>query len=172
MVVAGGASRAWLYALPTLVFVLVLFVWPLLSGRPDVGESTGRCSPGTRASTSRQLRSVNNNPLFWPAVEFTLKYTVLATVLLIGLGLGLALLVQESSRWNGMLRRSFLVPSALGLASASLLFYGFYSAASGPCPILQDIGLIDDPSCSSRRTRAVLSTVFLIVWRFAGSTCC
>ena len=34
------------------------------------------------------------------SVVFTLKYTVLATVLLIALGLGLALLVQESTRWK------------------------------------------------------------------------
>ena len=48
------------------------------------------------------------------------------------LGLGLALLVQESSRWQGFLRTSFLVPGALGLASASLLFYVLYSPFAGP----------------------------------------
>ena len=73
-----------------------------------------------------------DNRFFVDSVVFTLKYTVLATVLLIGLGLGLALLVQESSRWKGLLRTSFLVPSALGLASASLLFYVLYSPLAGP----------------------------------------
>jgi multiple sugar transport system permease protein len=86
-------------------------------------------------------------------------------VLLIGLGLGLALLVQESSRWNSLLRASFLIPSALGLASASLLFYVLYSPIAGPlAPLMQrlDITFLGSPNA------ALWSTVFLIVWRFTG----
>ena len=78
------------------------------------------------------LTQAVTNRFFLDSVIFTLKYTVLATVLLIGLGLGLALLVQESTRWKGLLRTAFLVPSALGLASASLLFYVLYSPLAGP----------------------------------------
>ena len=72
---------------------------------------------------------------------FTLKYTVLTTIILLALGLGLALLVQESTRWKGVLRTSFLVPSALGLASASLLFYVLYSPIAGPfADLMADAG--------------------------------
>ncbi len=114
--------------------------------------------------------ALNNNPLFWPAVEFTIRYTVIVTVLLIGLGLGLALLVQESSRWVGMLRTVFLIPLAVGLAAASLLFWGFYSDSIGPVnPLLQSVGLIDDPILFfATHTNAFLSTVFMIVWKFVG----
>jgi multiple sugar transport system permease protein len=103
-------------------------------------------------------------------VVFTVKYTVIATVLLIGLGLGLALLVQESSRWSAVLRTSILVPSALGLASASLLFYALYSPQVGPLsPLLQRLGLADGPvTFLGTPDSALWSTVFLVVWRFAG----
>jgi multiple sugar transport system permease protein len=90
---------------------------------------------------------------------------VLATVLLIGLGLGLGLLVQESTRWKGFLRTAFLVPSALGLASASLLFYVLYSPIAGPfADLAQSLGFtfLGTPDA------ALWSTVFLVVWRFAG----
>jgi len=86
-------------------------------------------------------------------------------VLLIGLGLGLALLVQESSRWNSFLRTSFLLPSALGLASASLLFYVLYSPFAGPFASLTHkwgFTFLGSPNA------ALFSTVFLIVWRYAG----
>ena len=63
---------------------------------------------------------------------FTIEYTLLVTVLLIGLGLGLALLVQEGGRYVGGLRTIFLLPVAVGLASASLLFWGLYSPSIGP----------------------------------------
>ncbi|MFC7534484.1 carbohydrate ABC transporter permease [Actinoplanes sp. GCM10030250] len=100
--------------------------------------------------------------LFWPAVWFTVKYTVITTVLLITLALGLALLVQESTRWSAFLRTAILVPSALGLASASLLFYALYSPQSSP------LGFLGIDSFLGTPTRALWSTVALIVWRFAG----
>ncbi|WP_432876696.1 carbohydrate ABC transporter permease [Kribbella sp. CA-245084] len=155
------AVKGWLYAAPTTIFVVVLFLiplflvvrmsvsrWPLLSG-----------NQGFNAPDN--YTKVIHNRFFADSIVFTLKYTVLATVLLIGLGLGLALLVQESSRWKNLLRASFLVPSALGLASASLLFYVLYSPLAGP---LRGLGV----SFLGTPNAALFSTTFLIVWRFAG----
>jgi multiple sugar transport system permease protein len=165
---AGRRRRSvegWLYALPTALFVLALFVvplllvlrmsasrWPLLTGDQGINFP------------DNYVKAVSHR-FFTDSVVFTLKYTVLATVLLIALGLGLALLVQESTRWKGLLRVSFLIPSALGLASASLLFYVLYSPIAGPlAPLMRrlDVTFLGSPNA------ALLSTVFLVVWRFAG----
>ncbi|WP_428964930.1 carbohydrate ABC transporter permease [Micromonospora fluostatini] len=163
-----GGRRAllgWLYAAPTALFVVALFAvplllvlkmavsrWPLLTGDQGVN------------APDNFVKAVNHR-FFTDSVVFTVKYTVLATVLLLALGLGLALLVQESSRWNNLLRASFLIPSALGLASASLLFYVLYSPYASPlAPVMERLGLtfLDSP------TAALVSTTFLIVWRYAG----
>lgn len=156
-----NAVKGWLYATPTTVFVVVLFLVPLflvirmsLSRWPLLTGNQGFNAPDN-------YTKVIHNRFFADSVVFTAKYTVLATVLLIGLGLGLALLVQESSRWKNLLRASFLVPSALGLASASLLFYVLYSPLVGP---LRSLGL----SFLGTPNAALYSTTFLIVWRFAG----
>jgi multiple sugar transport system permease protein len=159
------ATSGWLYSLPTLVIVLALFVWPLVlvlrmsgSDWPLLGGNQGWNFPDN-------YRKAVSNRFFVDSVVFTLKYTILATVLLIGLGLGLALLVQESTRWKGLLRTSFLVPSALGLASASLLFYVLYSPLAGPAaPLMNKLGwtFLGSPGA------ALWSTLFLIVWRYAG----
>ena len=160
-----SAVAGWLYATPTAVFVLVLFViplglvlrmsasdWPLLSGDQGVNFPDN-------------YRKALSNRFFTDSVVFTLKYTAVTTVLLLGLGLGLALLVQESSRWKGLLRTSFLLPSALGLASASLLFYVLYSPLAGP---LSGVMKSLNQTFLGTPTNALLSTVFLIVWRYAG----
>ncbi|WP_456844645.1 carbohydrate ABC transporter permease [Cellulomonas sp. P5_C6] len=157
--------RGWAYASPTALFVAVLFLvplvlvfrmsaskWPLLSGDQGINFP------------DNYVNAVQNR-FFVDSVLFTLKYTVLATVLLIALGLGLALLVQESTRWKGFLRTSFLVPSALGLASASLLFYVLYSPLAGPlAPFMERMGW----SFLGTPNAALASTLFLIVWRYAG----
>ncbi|MBR7742029.1 sugar ABC transporter permease [Phycicoccus sp. BSK3Z-2] len=159
------AVQGWLYASPTAIFVLLLFVFPLLlvlqmsgSDWPLLGGNRGPNVP------DNFVQAVDNR-FFVDSIVFTLKYTAVATVLLIGLGLGLALLVQESSRWQNLLRVSFLVPSALGLASASLLFYVLYSPIAGPAS-----GLLAGTGFTFLGTpnAALFSTVFLIVWRFAG----
>lgn len=157
--------QGWLYASPTAVFVLALFVVPLLfvllmsmSRWPLLSGYRGWNFP------ANYVRALGNR-FFVDSVVFTLKYTVLATLLLSGLGLGLALLVQESSRWKGLLRTAFLAPSALGLASASLLFYVLYSPIAGPfAGIAERLGI----TFLGTPNGALASTLFLIVWRYAG----
>jgi multiple sugar transport system permease protein len=159
------ALSGWLYAMPTAVFVVALFVVPLglvlvmsVSRWPLLGGFRGWNFPDNYAKAL-------GNRFFLDSVVFTLTYTALATVLLIGLGLGLALLVQESTRWKGLLRTAILVPSALGLASASLLFYVLYSPLAGPfAPLMAQLGItfLGTPNA------ALWSTLFLIVWRYAG----
>jgi multiple sugar transport system permease protein len=161
----GQALPGWLYATPTAVFVVALFVLPLLlvllmsaSRWPLLSGNQGWNLPANYAKAA-------GNRFFVDSIVFTLKYTALATILLIGLGLGLALLVQESTRWKGLLRTSFLVPSALGLASASLLFYVLYSPFAGPFAALTEklgFTFLGTPEA------ALWSTLFLIVWRYAG----
>lgn len=159
------ALRGWGYAAPTAIFVIFVFLiplglvlrmsasdWPLMAGYqgPNFPENY------TDAVQHR---------LFWDSIAFTLKYTVITTILLVGLGLGLALLVQESTRWKSFLRTSFLVPSALGLASASLLFYVLYSPYAGPfADLMQKWGF----TFLGTPEGALWSTVFLVVWRYAG----
>jgi multiple sugar transport system permease protein len=157
--------EGWLYATPTALFVLGLFVVPLFLVLRMSGSRWPLLSGDQGFNFPDNYAKAVDNRFFTDSVVFTLKYTFLATVLLIGLGLGLALLVQESTRWKGLLRVSFLIPSALGLASASLLFYVLYSPIAGPlAPVMRrlDLTFLGSPNA------ALWSTVFLIVWRFTG----
>jgi multiple sugar transport system permease protein len=166
-------TRRWIgfaYALPTLLFVLLLFITPLLLVVKMSASKWPLLTGDGGWNFPRNYQLIVNSRLFWPSVVFTVEYTILATVLLVGLGLVMALLVQESGRWVGFLRTAFLLPVSLGLASASLLFWGFYSASIGPIsPILQSLGLIDNPvDFFVTALSALLSTTFLIVWKYAG----
>jgi multiple sugar transport system permease protein len=158
------------YAAPTALFVTVFFLLPLLL----VGRMSLRDWPllaGDRGGNAPEnYTDVTDNTLFWPAVRFTLLYTVIVTVILLGLALLLALLVQESRPGAGFFRTVYFLPGALGLASASLLFWGLYSPTTGPLSGLpHKLGLADAPvSFLGTPTSALMSTVFLVVWKFAG----
>lgn len=157
------------YAAPTAVVVVVFFLAPLVlvlwmsvNHWPLLGPHT--------ANFPANYTKVAGNDLFWEAVRFTLKYTVVITVLLSALALGLALLVQERRRGVGLYRTAFFLPSAVGFASAALLFYGLYSSAIGPFdPLLRHLGLIHGTiSFTGTPNHALFSTVALVMWRFAG----
>lgn len=158
------------YAAPTAAFLAVFFVLPVLLVAQMSVSDWGLFAGNQGLNAPDNYVAAVENRLFWPAVRFTLTYTVVTTVILLGLALALALLVQEASRWSSFVRTAFLVPSALGLASASLLFYALYSPQSGPFGrTLQELGVVDAPvSFLGTPTAALWSTVALIVWRFAG----
>lgn len=154
------------FASPLAAVVLVFFVVPIVLVA-YMSANDWRLLGGNRGlNLPDNYVDVAANRMFWPAVGFTVKYTVIATVLLIVIGLGLALLVQESSRWKGLLRTTILLPAATGLASASLLFYALYSPQVGPfSDFLESIGIA---AILGTPDGALWATVFLIVWRFAG----
>ncbi len=164
------AATGALYALPTAAFIALFFVVPLVTvGTMSLNE--WQLIGGNKGfNAPENFVSLLDETQLWPSIVFTVKYTVIVTVIMLALALGIALIVQETSRWSSFLRTAILVPSALGLASASLLFYGMYSPNIGPIsPFLQWLGIIDQPiSFLGTPDAALWSTVFLIVWRFTG----
>jgi multiple sugar transport system permease protein len=164
------AAKGALYAAPAALFVLVFFILPLL----QVGRMSGSDWPLLQGDQGINLpdnyAGMSDDRLFWPAVGFTVKYTLIVVVVLLVLAMIMALVVQERRRGVGFFRTAYFLPVSLGLASASLLFWGFYSPSIGPIdPILQGLGLTDAPiRWLGTPNLALFSTVVLIVWRFAG----
>ncbi|SHM53118.1 carbohydrate ABC transporter permease [Cryptosporangium aurantiacum] len=164
-----GRRRARLgliYSAPMAVLVLVFFVLPLVlmvwmsvNHWPLLGAS--------RPNGVENYRALSD-PLFVRALWFTLKYTLVTTVVLSLVAFGMALLVQEARRGVGFFRTVYFLPAAVGLASASLLFYGLFNTESSPLnAVLRWVG-IDSVDWLGTNSSALSSTVGMITWRFAG----
>ncbi|WP_377273108.1 carbohydrate ABC transporter permease [Peterkaempfera sp. SMS 1(5)a] len=158
------------YAAPTAAVVGLFFLVPLglvawmsLHHWPLLGPAT--------FNAPQNYSRIADNTLIGQAAWFTVKYTVVTTVLLFAVSFGLALAVQHSRPGAGLLRTAFLLPTAVGFATASLLFLGLLSNAIGPVnPLLHTLGLISRPIdwITGSPTTALSSTVTLVIWRFAG----
>ncbi|MEU0557183.1 sugar ABC transporter permease [Dactylosporangium sp. NPDC006015] len=166
-------NRQWigaLYAAPTAFVVGMFFVVPLglvvwmsLHHWPLLGAPT--------INAPENYAGLADDDLLRTAVWFTLKYTVVVTVLLFVLSFGLALMVQHRRRGVGLLRTAFFLPAAVGFASASLLFLGLLSDEIGPVNrVLEKVGLVDGyvSWTSGSPNSALGSAVVLVLWRFAG----
>ena len=176
---ASGRGRRWwqtrsfkgfLYASPAVAFVLAFFVLPLLLVGQMSGHDWSLLLGDQGGNFPDNYTTATDDRLFWPAVEFTLKYTAIVVVALLVLAMIMALIVQERRPGVGFLRTAYFLPVALGLASASLLFWGFYSPSIGPIdPFLERLGITDEPiRWLGTPNMALFSTVALIVWKFAG----
>ncbi|WP_203922747.1 carbohydrate ABC transporter permease [Rugosimonospora africana] len=160
----------WLFAAPTAILLLLLFVAPIVVVVVMAGSRWTLLGGAQGNNFPDNFTRLFDDPLLKQSIWFTVKYTALTTVILMPVALGLALLVQEARQWNNLLRTAILVPSALGIASASLLFYALYSPQVGPIThILEALGgpggqssVLGSPS------GALWGTVILVVWRFAG----
>ena len=160
------ALLGWLYASPTAVMVGLFFLVPLalvgwmsLHRWPLLGEPA--------LNFPDNYTGVADNDLIQDAAWFTAKYTVVITVLLFAL----ALLVQRRRRGTGFFRTAFILPMAVGFASASLLFLGMLSDEIGPITrFLASLGLVDGYTSwtSGSPNSALGSAVLLVLWRFAG----
>lgn len=155
-----------LYSAPMAALVLVLFVIPLIllvwmsfNHWPLIGAS----SPNG-VESYEALR----DPLFLRAVWFTLEYTVITTVVLGLVAFGLALLVQRDRPAVGAFRTIFFLPSAVGLAATSLLFYGMFQGDSSPLnEVVSWLGL-GHVDWLGTQGSTLGSTIGMITWRFAG----
>jgi len=158
------------FASPAALFVAMFFVLPLiLVGR--ISASDWPLLTGDQGlNFPDNYVGMTDDRLFWPAVRFTLVYTVVVVVALLALAMLMALLVQEPRPGVAFFRTAYFLPVALGFASAALLFWGFYSPAIGPIdPILMRLGLIDEHiRWIGTPNMALFSTVVLVVWKFAG----
>lgn len=150
-----------------LFFLVPLFLvgWMSLHRWPLLGEPV--------LNFPDNYTGVADNELMRDAVWFTVRYTVVITVLLFVIAFGMALLVQRRRRGVGFFRTAFLLPMAVGFASASLLFLGLLSDEIGPVnDTLTALGIVDGYTSwtSGSPNTALGSAVLLVLWRFAGFT--
>jgi multiple sugar transport system permease protein len=162
----GRRRLGILYTTPMALLVTVLFVLPLVL---MLWMSVNHW-PLLGASAPNGVRNYQalRDPLFLRAVWFTLRYTAVTTVVLGLIAFGLALLMHSDRRRIGTYRTILFLPSAVGLASTSLLFYGLFNSDTSPLnELVRAVGLGRVDWLGSTGN-ALASTVGMITWRFAG----
>lgn len=162
--------RGWSFALPTVAMVLVFFVAPVVLVFVMAASRWTLMGGNQGFNFPQDFVKVFQDPLLMDAVWFTLKYTLITTLITMPLVLLLAMWLQESGPWNNLMRTAVLIPSALGIASSSLLFYALYSPQVGPVSqIMAWLGLMDaDVALLGTPNGALWATIVLVVWRYAG----
>jgi len=156
----------WAYSAPMAAIVAVFFLLPLalmlwmsVNHWPLLGASYPNGVENYGALT---------DPFFLRALWFTIKYTVVTTIVLSLAAFGMALLAQSARPGTGLFRTAYFLPTAVGLGSASLLFYGLFNTESSPLNTVLDRVGLGPVDWLGTNGSALSSTVGMITWRFAG----
>jgi multiple sugar transport system permease protein len=159
-----------LYLAPALAFVaaftlyplaqmswMSLHNWSLIAERKFVGLGN--------------FAKIWNDPQFWASLEFTFKYTLLITPILMGLGLLIALLTAGNTPLRRFTRAVVFAPVVIGLGASSLLWYWLFSYDFGLINrLLLDLGLIAKPIVwfGADADVAMWAVIASIVWKVVG----
>ena len=158
-----------LFVLPALLLVIVFFIvplgmaawmslhkWPLMGIPRWVGL----------ANYERLL----SDGSFWSSLWFTIQYTVVITIGLMGVAMALALIVQGQGKAISIYRTIYFLPVVTGFASAALLWVWLSNVDTGLfSPLAQDIGLTEGRvNILANFTPAFWSVIVMVIWKMAG----
>jgi multiple sugar transport system permease protein len=111
-----------------------------------------------------------NDSSFWRALQFTAKYTLVLTPILMSLGFALALLTVENTPLKRFTRTVVFLPVVIGLSSSSLLWFWLLDEQVGLLnKLLVDLYLIREPIVwFASADLAFWAVVISITWKVVG----
>ena len=157
----------WLTISPALIWVAVFTVFPFAYAAFLSVHKYHLIQPDHPFVGLQNYLRVVGDELFVIAGGNTLLFTAIGALLVIGLGLSVALLLNNQLRGFGVLRALVLLPWAIPLVSAGILWklmlHGNFGAING---LLLQLGFIDHyTTFLSQMPRAFASIIFVHVWR-------
>lgn len=164
---SGWVGLAWLA--PTLLFVAVFVLWPMVH-LIYLSFTSASLLGGGEWIGLENYRHAFGDPKFWAAFRFTLTYTLVLTPVLMGLGFALALLVSGNTPLRRLTRTVTFLPVVIGLASSSLLWFWLFDQQVGLFnKALVDLGLLEKPLVWFKKVDTALVAVSLsVVWKVVG----
>jgi multiple sugar transport system permease protein len=166
-----GASKrtGFWFILPSMVFVLIFFLVPLVAVL--IMSSTNFPLLGDVEYVGLQnYTDMMSDTEFHQTIIQTLIYTVLVTPPLFFVGLGAALLIRRTNKLSSFFRTFFFMPLVIGFGSAAFLWYWLLDPGTGYIPqLLRDLGFgaMEKPILGYM-PGALLAVILMVVWKFSS----
>lgn len=169
MVTTSNRYVGLLYVLPALAFVLAVIIYPLVQTAYTSLTSLSLLGGGRFVGFDNYLKAFNDKT-FWSSLFFTLKYTIVITPILMGLGFVLALLTASNTRLLQFTRGVVFLPVVIGLGSSSLLWFWLLNEQVGLFnKALVDLHIIAEPMVWFVDANTSLWAVIIsVVWKVVG----
>lgn len=169
MIRALRKSEGFLYVLPALVFVAAFVLYPFGQLFYLSLTDTSLLGGGEFVGFENYIKAFEDRS-FWRALEFTVRYTVFITPVLMGGGYALALLTAPNRPLRQITRGIIFLPVVIGIGSSSLLWFWLFDQQVGLFNrILVDIGILQQPAVwFTKADMGLLAVIISITWKVIG----
>lgn len=153
---------------PTFLIIALILVYPVLQSIVlSLGESSMGGQQTYRFVGLEHYASLMQDERFWRSLSVTLIFTAISIPLELVLGVGLAMLLNESFHGKGLARLAVLFPWALPTALNALIWRWMYNADYGLFNALgMKSGLLSEPlNWLGSDVLAMGSMVVVAVWK-------
>jgi len=167
---ASSRLTGILYLAPVTIFVAVFTAFPLSQMVWMSLHNWSLIEPPRWVGLANFVRLYSDRQ-FWISLDFTLKYTLYITPILMVGGYLIALLVARNTPLRRLTRTIVFVPVVIGLAVSSLLWYWLFSYDFGLVNrLLVDLGVVSRPIIwfGEDADRALWAVIASIVWKVLG----
>ncbi|OYO10705.1 ABC transporter permease [Enemella evansiae] len=160
----GGRPRsrstsAWLLILPSVLYMLLLFAYPMVMG--IVAAFTG-----SGGFTMDHWQRMVSDAKFWPAVRNTLLLIVVVIPLQFVFALTMALLLQARPKFSGFYFYLWAVPLAVSDLAAGLVWLSIFADRGYLNSVLTNLGLPTVSWLNYQSTSTMfLAVVLAEIWR-------
>ncbi|HXF64023.1 MAG TPA: sugar ABC transporter permease [Caldilineaceae bacterium] len=157
------------FVLPWLVSLIVFTAYPTLASFYFAGTEYTLLNPPRWIGLQNFKVMFDQDPLFWKSVGNTLYYVLLSVPLQLGVGLGLAVLLNAQVRAIGIFRTIYYLPALVPAVAAGLLWYVLLDPRMGL--VNAGLELIGLPRLGWLRSPdwAMPGLVLIAIWGGSGS---
>ena len=142
----GDTALAYLLNAPALVFIILLVAYPVASSFWISLHQYNLKRPGSfRFIGLGNYISAFQTDLFWQSLRITAVFTLAAVVLVLVIGTGIALVVNETFRGRGIVRGLILLPWAIPPVVNGLMWQWIFNSKVGALNgLLYSLGIIQE----------------------------
>jgi multiple sugar transport system permease protein len=163
-------TTGWLLILPALFILALVFIYPIARAfwLSFFTENLATQLQPIFSGLYNYSRLLGDSR-FWQSLWNTSVFTMISITIELILGMGIALILNQSFRGRGFVRTSALIPWALPTAVMGLawawIFNGQYGVVND---LLQRLGLMETSiTWLGDPTRAMFALIVAEVWRFS-----
>lgn len=161
------AIAAWTFLAPALLFLGTFLIYPI-AYLFYLSFTTGSFTrSGIHFIGLKNYWRLVSNPDFWQVIQNTIYFTTFTVIPSVVIPLGLAVLLNRSFAWRGVLRTAYFVPSITSLVAVGLGWRWLFQAEGPVNGVLMAIGLNPIPWLSST-VWAMPVIILLSIWKQLG----
>ena len=157
----------WAFVAPAALVILGLSIFPTIWAGWLSTQKTDFIVPGKNVGLENYQRMLDD-PRVWQAVKTTLLFTLMYVPLAVGLGLAIAIALNQKIRLNGFYRTGIFIPYVASAAATGILATFVFNREYGVAnDLLAAIGISEQPFFQDP-SQALILLVIVFLWGSIG----